>query len=98
MALNPGKDGEAAMSEFRSRLVDFILMKFGMIIEPDSLQAQNQDLDVGTFLEFDSSNNRKFSRHVIVCLPNNNILANQFQVYELKTIVTKNIDQKYRIK
>ena len=92
MALNPGTDGEAAMSEFRTRLGDFILMKFGMIIELYLLQAQNQDFDVGTLLELDASNHRKFSRHVIVCLPNNKILANQFQVYKMKTIVTKNID------
>ena len=69
------------MVVFRKKLLEYISSNLGMKINAfqNNLESKNDEC-TGVFMELDSSNVRKFSRHVIVTLPNNKVFPSNYDV------------------
>ena len=92
--LNPDRDGERAMGIFKDVLSNYLEMFLGfgisVTLTPGTYAA--------TLMEFDSSDETKFSRHVVVIFPNNLVFRNTDDVCLRRNFTGVFSGKRFRIK
>ena len=85
-ALNPDIIGESHMVTLRKYLKEIFLNKLGIVLEQWTLAYRdNGDIQRGTIIELDASNDVKFSRHLVVNLQSRCLFRNYHHVKEYAT-------------
>ena len=76
--LNPERDGESSMVIFKEFLSNLILKTLGLQIS--NFVIQDNGTFSGNILEMDASNFKKFSRHLLIHLPEGLVFRNNHHV------------------
>lgn len=65
---NPGRDGSQILAQFKDKLIAYIRLRLGLILE------------LRDILDLESSTESKFSRHIVVNLPGERLFENNLHV------------------
>lgn len=87
--LNPNRDGEKAMAIFKRYLTEKVLTILGLHIS-DFVIEENGSFS-GNIIEFDASNFKKFSKHIIVHLPGPYFFRDNIHVGQFVNFLCKEI-------